>query len=188
MIACLIRSLWHGRTSHLLHVKGEFTFLHFGCASKMIHPQWMWTMKAEVFISFNGSIRFTSFKNVGDWNSECRDWVNKFNPGRGMWEILETRKKRRPCRWWVKPWIRRPEQLGVSTQLLVELAAEDCDSCGNHLRMSEAQLDFLLQKVSPLIQKADTFLRPALPENVYIFALISFTLNWGKFNSLCKTL
>ena len=27
--------------------------------------------------------------------------------------------------------------------------------------MSEAQLDFLLQKVSPLIQKADTLLRPA---------------------------
>jgi hypothetical protein len=42
-------------------------------------------------------------------------------------------------------------------------AAEDSDSYRNHLRMSEAQLDFLLQKVSPLIQKADTFLRPALP-------------------------
>ena len=27
-------------------------------------------------------------------------------------KILETRKKRRPRRWWVKPWIRRREQLG----------------------------------------------------------------------------
>jgi hypothetical protein len=42
-------------------------------------------------------------------------------------------------------------------------AAEYSDSYRNHLRMSEAQLDFLLQKVSPLIQKAGTFLRPALP-------------------------
>jgi glycerol-3-phosphate dehydrogenase len=31
--------------------------------------------------------------------------------------------------------------------------AEDSDSYRNHLRMSEAQLDFLLQKVSPLIQR-----------------------------------
>jgi hypothetical protein len=44
----------------------------------------------------------------------------------------------------------------------VELAAKDSDSYRNHLRISEAQLDFLLQKVSHLIQKADT-LRPALP-------------------------
>jgi hypothetical protein len=42
-------------------------------------------------------------------------------------------------------------------------AAEDSDSYRNHLRMSEVQLDFVLQKVIPLIQKADIFLRPALP-------------------------
>jgi hypothetical protein len=40
----------------------------------------------------------------------------------------------------------------------VELAAEDSDSYRNNLRISEAQLDFLLQKHSPLIQKADTLL------------------------------
>ena len=39
-------------------------------------------------------------------------------------KILENRKKRRPRQWWVKPWIRRREQLGASTQLLLELAAE----------------------------------------------------------------
>ena len=72
-------------------------------------------------------------------------------------KILETRKKRRPCRWWVKPWIRRREKLGASTQLLVEFAAEDSDRYRNHLRMSEDQLYFLLKKVSPLMQKADSF-------------------------------
>jgi hypothetical protein len=36
-------------------------------------------------------------------------------------KILETRKKRRPRWWWVKLWIGRQEQLGASTQLLVEL-------------------------------------------------------------------
>jgi hypothetical protein len=36
-------------------------------------------------------------------------------------KILEKRKKRRPRRRWVKPWIGRREQLGASTQLLVEI-------------------------------------------------------------------
>jgi hypothetical protein len=40
-----------------------------------------------------------------------------------------------------KPWILRREQLGASTQLLMELAAEDSDSYRNHLRMSKAQLE-----------------------------------------------
>src|SRR5699024_6454894 len=78
-------------------------------------------------------------------------------------KIVETTKKRRRRRWWVKPWIQRREQLGASTRLLVELAQEDPDSYRNHLRMSEAQFDFLLEKVSPSIQRSDTFLRAALP-------------------------
>jgi hypothetical protein len=49
-------------------------------------------------------------------------------------KILERRKKRRPRRWCVKPWIGRREQLGASTQLLVELAAEDSDSYRNHFK------------------------------------------------------
>jgi predicted nucleic acid-binding Zn ribbon protein len=36
-------------------------------------------------------------------------------------KILEKGKKRRRRQWWVKPWIRRREQLGASTQLLVEI-------------------------------------------------------------------
>jgi len=99
-------------------------------------------------------------------------------------KILETRKKRRPRRWWVKPWIRRREQLGASTQLLVELAAEDSDSYRNHLRMSEAQLDFLLQKVSPLIQKADTFLRPALPAKLKLQITLHYLATGTCFRTL----
>jgi hypothetical protein len=52
-------------------------------------------------------------------------------------------------------------------------AAEDSDSYRNHLRISEAQLDFL-QKVSPLIQKADIFFRPALPAKLKLH----FTLHY----------
>jgi len=99
-------------------------------------------------------------------------------------KILEKRKKRRPRRWWVKPWFRRREQLGTSTQLLAELAAEDSDSYRNHLRMSEAQLDFLLQKFSPLIQKADTFLRPALPANLKLQITLHYLATGTCFRTL----
>jgi hypothetical protein len=99
-------------------------------------------------------------------------------------KILETRKKRRPRWWWVKRWIQRREQLGASTQLLVELAAEDSDSYRNHLRMSEAQLDFLLQKVSPLIQKADTILRPALPAKLKLQITLHYLATGTCFRTL----
>jgi len=98
-------------------------------------------------------------------------------------KILETRKKRRPRRWWVKPWIRRREQLGASTRLLVELAAEDSDSYRNYLRITVAQLDFLLQKVSPLIQKADTF-RPALPAKFKLQITLHYLATGTCFRTL----
>ncbi|KAF2893157.1 hypothetical protein ILUMI_13014 [Ignelater luminosus] len=60
---------------------------------------------------------------------------------------LKTKRKHRPRRWWIQ----RQEQLGALTQLLVELAAENSESYRNHLKMSEAQLDALLEKVGPLI-------------------------------------
>jgi hypothetical protein len=99
-------------------------------------------------------------------------------------KILETRKKRRPRRWWVKPWIGRRKQLGASTQLLVELAAEDSDSYSSRLRMSEAQLDFLLQNVSYLIQKADTFLRPALSAKLKLRITLHYLATGTCFRTL----
>ena len=98
-------------------------------------------------------------------------------------KILETRKKRRSRRWWVKPCIRRREQLGASSQLLVELSAEDSDRYRNHLRMSEVQLDFLLQKVSPLIQKADA-LRPALPAKLKLQITLHYLATGTCFRTL----
>jgi hypothetical protein len=99
-------------------------------------------------------------------------------------KIFETRKKCRPRWWWVKPWIRQREQLGASTQLLVELAAEDSDSYRNHLRISESQVDFLLQKVSPLIQKTDTFLRPVLPAKLKLLITLHYLATGTCFRTL----
>jgi hypothetical protein len=66
----------------------------------------------------------------------------------------------------------------------VELAAEDSDSYSNHLRMSEAQLDFLLQKVSRLIQNADIYLRPALPAKLKLQITLHYLATGTCFHTL----
>jgi hypothetical protein len=66
----------------------------------------------------------------------------------------------------------------------VELASEDSDSHRNNLRMSETQLDFLLQKVSPLIQKTDTFLRPALPAKLKLQITLHYLATGTCFRTL----
>jgi hypothetical protein len=66
----------------------------------------------------------------------------------------------------------------------VELAAEDSDSHRNNLRMSETQLDFLLQKVSPLMQKADTLLRPALPAKLKVQITLHYLATGTCFRTL----
>jgi hypothetical protein len=66
----------------------------------------------------------------------------------------------------------------------VELAAENSDSYRNHLTMSEAQLDFLLQKVSALIQKADIFFRSALPAKLKLQITLHYLATGTCFRSL----
>ena len=117
--------------------------------------------------------------------SAIEDSTDIFRISGGGFEHPKPSLSVRHCRrWWVKPWIGRREQLGASTQLLVELAAEDSDSYRNRLRMSEAQLDFLLQKVSPLIQKADTFLRTAFPSKLKLQITLHYLATGTSFRTL----
>ena len=57
-----------------------------------------------------------------------------------------NRKKRSV---WTRKWINRRRELGASATLWKELAKEDHTSCRNHMRMSVAELEELLQMVGP---------------------------------------
>jgi len=64
--------------------------------------------------------------------------------------IALKRRNRRPKKLWMRSWIERRNQLGISNTLLKELAIEDTSSYLNFLRINEEMFNVLLQKVNIL--------------------------------------
>lgn len=69
---------------------------------------------------------------------------------------------RRPKRLWERKWIGKRDRFGASNCLLKELADEDPDEYFRALRMTEESFMWLLEKVTPCIEKKDSVMRPAL--------------------------
>lgn len=67
--------------------------------------------------------------------------------------------KRNWRRWWVRPWIKRRQELGASSRLLQELKEEDPQTYRNVLRITASQLQELFILIEPLIKKQDTVFR-----------------------------
>lgn len=64
--------------------------------------------------------------------------------------ITLKRGNRKSKKLWVRSWIGRRNQLGISDTLLKELAVEDTSSYINFLRINEEMFNVLLQKVNIL--------------------------------------
>lgn len=80
--------------------------------------------------------------------------------------LLRRRQRKRQgvikSRIWVKEWIKKRNQCGVVNNLLCELRNGDEKFYKNFLRVSSVDFDYLLEKVTPLITKKDTFMRKAI--------------------------
>lgn len=87
-------------------------------------------------------------------------------------------------RWWIKPWVTRRENLGASSSILEEWAAEDPEAYRNHLRMSEDQFGYLLEKVTPFIQKTDTWFRDALSAKIKLQMTLRYLATGDNFATL----
>ena len=73
----------------------------------------------------------------------------------------ELKKKRnRVC--WVRPWIARRQERGAFHQLARELVVEDAAGYRDFFKLNSQQFQFLIDKISHLISKEDTFLRPSI--------------------------
>ena len=72
------------------------------------------------------------------------------------------RKRNRSC--WVRYWLsdERRNRFGAYHALMKELEREDPKSLKNFIRMDKTTFVELLEKVSPLIIKKDTTMRPAI--------------------------
>ncbi|KAK4883383.1 hypothetical protein RN001_006702 [Aquatica leii] len=80
--------------------------------------------------------------------------------------LLSRAKRRRRVakikRIWVRQWIRNREHSGIDNNLLQELRVGDEVFYKNFLRMSAADFDYLLAKVTPFIARKDTHMRQAI--------------------------
>lgn len=64
--------------------------------------------------------------------------------------ITLKRRNQKSKKLWVRSWIERRNQLGISNTLLKELEVEDASSYFNFLRIDEEMFNELLQKVNIL--------------------------------------
>jgi hypothetical protein len=70
---------------------------------------------------------------------------------------VAQRRQRLPRRWWIKDCIARRPAFGWYETLMVELEIEDPSSFKNLLRMEPAMYHEMVERLTPLIQKQNTF-------------------------------
>lgn len=96
--------------------------------------------------------------------------------------VVTKRKNRKKRRCWVKEWIAKRNKFGAFSQLLCELKLQDSDYYKNFLRMSDTDFNFLLQKVTPKIQKKNTVMRSAISAAERLAVTLKF-LAGGEFHT-----
>lgn len=67
---------------------------------------------------------------------------------------------------------------------LKELIAEPSGEFNKFTRMSESDFNYLLGKVSPMIAKQDTKLRPAIPAKIRLAITLRYLATGDSFDSL----
>lgn len=96
---------------------------------------------------------------------------------------LKNKKKKKRKRVnrsiWVKPWLRRRNNLGLGNTLLQEFRLEDGDEYKKFLRMSSDNFDELLYLILPDIQKTDTSFREAIPAKIKLAVTLRFLSTGG---------
>ena len=93
----------------------------------------------------------------------------------------QQKKKRR---WWVRKWIVRRPLLGQYNRLFEELKIEDASSFKNFLRMDEFTFKEILHRVTPRIQKQDTFYRQALEPGLKLALTLRYLASGDSYHSL----
>ncbi|XP_021347872.1 uncharacterized protein LOC110446863 [Mizuhopecten yessoensis] len=92
---------------------------------------------------------------------------------RAQAEVLQERRRQRARRryskkrFWVRTWLTEDERVsaGQYNNLMVKLRNEDVQSFTNYLRMPPDMFQFLLNRLTPRLQKKDTkFRRPLEPD------------------------
>ncbi|XP_030758575.1 putative nuclease HARBI1 isoform X2 [Sitophilus oryzae] len=104
--------------------------------------------------------------------------------------ILLRRRQNRRRRYrkkrtiWVRKWIQNRSRYGATNTLLKELREGDEAFYKNFLRLSSNDFDYLLEKITPLIQKKDTFMRKAITLAERLVVTLRYLATGDSFQSL----
>lgn len=85
---------------------------------------------------------------------------------------------------WVQEWVKKRETEGCYAKLLQELRANNPNLFRNFVRMSAEDFDFLLELVTPHIQKQDTAMRKAIPPGERLALTLRYLATGESFKSL----
>lgn len=97
------------------------------------------------------------------------------------------RKKRKPRTVWVREWAEKRNSEGAYAKLLQELRTGDRGEqilFRNFVRMSEAQFNHLLEKVSPLIEKQNTKFRESISAGERLALTLHYLATGNSFRSM----
>nr|XP_022910725.1 putative nuclease HARBI1 [Onthophagus taurus] len=97
--------------------------------------------------------------------------------------LAKSKEKRKKRRWWVRKWILQRKS-GTHNLVDGELRSNYTEDFKNLLRMSEAEFDYLLERVSPLISKSDTNMRQAVNAKTKLTVTLRYLATGDSFKSL----
>ena len=96
----------------------------------------------------------------------------------------QRRRRPRPRRYWVRPWLSRRLDYGHYDTLMRELEAEDVVSFRNFFRMDPAMFREVLQRVGPRIEKYDTWYRKAINPGCRLAITLRLLATGEKYRNL----
>lgn len=88
-------------------------------------------------------------------------------------------KKRKPRKYWMKTWLKKRNEYS-HMNLLLELKENNPYDFKNYLRMTENEYKYLLDLVTPLIERKDTVLRESIPVDDRLAVTLRFILATGR--------
>ncbi|VDI32446.1 Hypothetical predicted protein [Mytilus galloprovincialis] len=85
---------------------------------------------------------------------------------------------------WVRDWIGRRSAVGFYAQLLDELRCEDTVSFKNFLRVDPTMFQEIVNRLTPRLQKKDTWYRKALPVGLKVAITLRYLATGDSYHSL----
>uniref|UniRef100_A0A336MP40 CSON001967 protein n=1 Tax=Culicoides sonorensis TaxID=179676 RepID=A0A336MP40_CULSO len=99
-------------------------------------------------------------------------------------QVEEQEKKSSKRTKWVSEWIKKRNQFGCYENLMNELRLESPNLFRNFLRMSAEDYEFLLNRVSPIIQKQVTIMRSPISAGERLAVTLRYLATGETFSSL----